>query len=152
MAILCNYSTLFVLPPHLPYPTPIYFSTLPPPYFTLLPPFPPPPRLSLWEIFFESILTYRVIRGRQLFRILLTGSRALNTLVFFYPIKSKKMITLNKLGLLKCSKLVENLWHLKPHLIIFPVFKVLETWRRRTLMLYLGIVKFFLKIYRAVFK
>ena len=40
------------------------------------------------------------IRGRRLFRLSLTGSRALNFL-FYYPIKTKKMITyvnVNNLG------------------------------------------------------
>ena len=39
----------------------------------------------------------------------------------------------------------ENLWYLKPYLITFRLFNVLETRKRRTLILNLGILKFFLK-------
>ena len=45
-----------------------------------------------------------IIRGRGLFQIFLTGSRALNTLVY-YPIKLKNNhIKLTEHGLFKCSK------------------------------------------------
>ena len=44
---------------------------------------------------------------------------------------------------LSTQNLGENLWHLKAHLIAFSlVFNILETWRRRTLMLNPGIVQF----------
>ena len=42
-------------------------------------------------------------------------------------------------------KIWGNLWYLKPHLITFRLFNVLESKKRRTLMLNLGIVKFFFK-------
>ena len=48
-----------------------------------------------------------IIRGRQLFQILLTGSHALNIL-FYYSSESKKIITSNKpnMGFLSVPNLV----------------------------------------------
>ena len=40
------------------------------------------------------------------------------------------------------TKYGKKFWHLKPHLITFLVFNILETWRRYKLMINIGIVKF----------
>ena len=49
------------------------------------------------DYFFFRIKRGRLFEGRRLFRILFTGSRALNIL-FYYPIKSNN-ITSNKLNM-----------------------------------------------------
>ena len=128
MAILCNYSALFVLPPHLTYPCthllfypppsllyssaslpPLYFSPLPPPFFSLPPPPPPPPFVLMRNFLRVNTNLPCYSREATISNIAHWKSCPKYFGFFFIPLNKKKMITLNKLGLLKCSKLVENL-------------------------------------------
>ena len=110
---LCGYSVQ-LFHPFRPSPTlalPLHpFTFLPSPLLTLLFCLPPPPPFVLMRNFLRvntNLPCYS--REATISNIAHWKSCPKYFGFFFIPLNNKKMITLNKLGLLKCSKLVENL-------------------------------------------